>query len=829
MKPWHCDCWKGGCGCSKTKKLQLGDVDRCDTCGATRPGASLLGTIALSGGAALLGMALASFSELGTPAPNTDCADAATLPCCCLDGTVSNVGASTTAPADDPFNTLYLLGVFSRQVWFSFTNPQSVAGYFRLSFHNPTGAAYTLAAALYTGTCDALEAVPNHLVADTDLSPPTFWSSIGAGADGGQSIGVVLEAGQTVYIELAGDDTGSPTGWNGALRLTWKLLEVTLKDTTSSLDIDTPPEALATWDINQSLTDPGLPNTGEAPAAYIHHQGLHFVAQPTNAQDNDLGYPAGFPSTDPGIWVRTVDATGALTAYPVDTEYAFDWNDHINSTVKQCCFEYLMTITHWYLFTQGIQFASDGENLWMGVIELAEVPYPYWFAGSIGDCVPDHDPADGELMRSNDPTPLPTGCSQGSGFSDAGVSHSGHWSVWRLAMYVWNGAGFTRIGDIDAVFFNRGGDSGDTDALASLPSLAASPAEPGVCHAIWAESGRWGQRDPGPGFWPNRGWRTNYSQWSSGGLIESRDLLYNDIIGATPTTENYYPPSDHMAWTAQHQVVNDGGRPLAFVNRQQTEDTGDTPPLRYAPMSGPTALELWDIEASSTNAPAVLQTLDGALLPQVSEVGITLTNFWSAEADASIFGAGYMLRRMFALSAPYVDATLDGEEVYLVIPIWIDAVTTGRRANGVYRVPVDGSAVFSEMDGDRAAAVEQAAASQFDFVSEPRNIWIPAAGAVDQFDRICLHDWLNDGIGQAIGEPNTSRQGNDSSRAPAESPPYYDPVTRTLYYASFIAGPTVETEKWGVGQTKIVTAICTVGECLELPTGMHLWQRITPG
>jgi hypothetical protein len=37
LQPWRCDCWLGGCGCSKTKKLHLGDEDRCDDCGATRP------------------------------------------------------------------------------------------------------------------------------------------------------------------------------------------------------------------------------------------------------------------------------------------------------------------------------------------------------------------------------------------------------------------------------------------------------------------------------------------------------------------------------------------------------------------------------------------------------------------------------------------------------------------------------------------------------------------------------------------------------------------------------------------------------------------------
>lgn len=175
-----------------------------------------------------LGPSHQAFLSVVVPPSNFGCDTAENLNAygCPDDGvrTFSNAGAPTT-PADiDPLNTVYESAwTFQRQVWFKLTNTSAKKAYARFIFKNTTGARFYFAGALYTGSCGALIQPPlifNFSFAWTPMEPGDTWT-----------FGAALEPGETVWLQIAGDDLElAAPGLDGNFQIEWHLLTATFTD-----------------------------------------------------------------------------------------------------------------------------------------------------------------------------------------------------------------------------------------------------------------------------------------------------------------------------------------------------------------------------------------------------------------------------------------------------------------------------------------------------------------------------------------------------------------------------------------------------------------------
>lgn len=272
----------------------------------------------------------------GTPT-NTTQDTAINLAPFCAEATVTNAGAPDTPADEDPLNTVYELGgTFSRQVWWKLTNTSGAQAYARFTITNTSGSNIDLAGAIYLDDPAATQLLSAR-ISGSDVSswwfPPLTASS-------SFTLGVALEAGQTVWIELAGDDTeGDGDGWNGALQLEWQLLAATFYDTPDSFEGGT--------EFVSGFTD-GI-SDGPEPVSYCKMGDLHFAALDEGSDTEFLV----------AVWTT---GGGSPTIYTI----ALDMPTPSSPTVPvPVCSEYITNSTAKPYGPAAPQLRTDGTNVWL--------------------------------------------------------------------------------------------------------------------------------------------------------------------------------------------------------------------------------------------------------------------------------------------------------------------------------------------------------------------------------------------------------------------------------------------------------------------------------
>lgn len=649
-----------------------------------------------------------------------------------------------------------------------------------------------------------------------------------------------------------------------------------------SVDTTIPPICGPTW--SAAIAD----NHGQ-PLSYIHHGSDHFICHQwiTPAIFDHETFPPPVGDYHSLIIERVPDdCSNTHTTYLIDTDFHYGFDFGFSSFLGDN--EWIVTI-HWINWDMAVidaAFASDGTDLWLAVLAREEEVYPY-LSTTDGHGVGPGYPSQAEQLV--DPL-IPNGVdftrfvhstpilgTPAPPDSDGGDGYSGHWAPVRLIMFHFNGAGFDRVDKIDGVlnrFASDDATSGilDGGGFVSSLSVAASPAETGVCHVLWSEGGRWGTKGQSgtvPGHIyemddqsaPNQAYRLNYSKWSPGGIVGNVDQLYETQYLAPAYAETWLS-DPYMVATGLHALRNDHGSPVAFVAKQLVSfDAGRASPNKYLPDNAEPTIRMWDMSTVAMNAPNELQAITVDLLPTATEIanqiptpdapavpsrlsfewptnpGTIPPRYTPRLISAATLNGG----RGFCVSSAYSDPTLSATPVYLLGVQWLSPgaghLGNPLYARGFYRVPCSGSSPFSVLDGSRFVAILPNESVQVfatlpdyvpslaDFFSEPRNVWIPTyTGDVNnrflwQLDRICCKCWQADVLGNFGAEPGAFLQRFDFL-----NPPYYDSAADIFYYAAEFRGAS---NVWGVGQTKPCRMCVTCG-CAE-SVGLHIYDRITFG
>lgn len=244
------------------------------------------------------------YVDVGTSPPNTAQGTATALAPGCSGTTVSNRFAPDTPAVDDPLNTVYGLGgVFSRQVWFKLTNTSPDQAYARFTLTAPMGVAFDIAAAIYLD-----DPATDPLTIDrTDGSDSVFLWDRPLGGGASDTLGVALLPGQTVWLEIAGDDARA-IGWDGNLTLDWELLDATFYD---AADNYAATDFLPATGGTQFRGGLQAPESGSLDTlSYAKVGNKHFWAVRDGPYDSSIS-----------VWVWT-DGGGAPTIYHVVLPYA---------------------------------------------------------------------------------------------------------------------------------------------------------------------------------------------------------------------------------------------------------------------------------------------------------------------------------------------------------------------------------------------------------------------------------------------------------------------------------------------------------------------------
>lgn len=492
------------------------------------------------------------------------------------------------------------------------------------------------------------------------------------------------------------------------------------------------------------------------------------------------------------------DGSGPFT-YELGVNPVYEWSDLpiVRQDASGCDYWFVLgslfaeygraDLLGWHMAVHDVQIRTDNAgHVW--VIALAEeaVPYPYCSPYQRQDKCGNLHPSMLELRDEFGDAPFSLdgahwwrygvgggvgGATQlfPEGYDDAGWDLSFTW--WPARLTVWAGdiGGFENIGNVNAEFGNS-----ERYGLYSGIEAAASPAEPGVLHLMWAEGGTFGSVsdtiDP-----PKIGQRIHYSRWDAGGQILDTDLLrtweYDPFGPRLSAGATAFISPGNWVWTAEMILRNDHGSPIAIVWPWLT----DTDVLLNGVLlnSGPTqpdsAAQFWDLADGSIT---VLQTLDPGLVPTGSETGETdpiqpagevIGNFTPSYAYTS----SDPVRSQFA-SRLYTDPTLEDQDVYLICVGYSLSLGGSTLVAAFYRIPVDGSGPFEYMDGIRATnysiavGIDFAANLKADFVSDPDNVWVPAGvaggGAVLHLYRRCIPAWELDTA--FLGGDGTFPRGN---------------------------------------------------------------------
>lgn len=470
----------------------------------------------------------------------------------------------------------------------------------------------------------------------------------------------------------------------------------------------------------------------------------------------------------------------------------------------------------WGMNVLDVQVRSDDTNVWVIVTAQEGVKYPYLYGGGYADRCGHTHPTLEEYWDSgfSDPFVLDgthfwlyghTGFSSGPPlfpwYDDAGTDLSFRWYPARVTVYAGDIGGFNQIDTLEAVFSNMATIGG----LLSRPECAASPAEPGVMHLLWAEGGYFGTRTINP----SRGQRINYSRWTANSKDIETDLRYADAVGA-PSQDNsstLWLPSDQLVYTSEMILRNDHGAPIAIVwPPDQTAD--ETFQLSNA-------AEFWDLSAGTDD---VLQTMPLSLVPTDAETG---------QGDNLIPSGPGFLRQHFA-SQLYTDPLASHRDVYLVC-----ANFSGVAA--FYRIPCDGSDGFDYMDGLRQTwySIMPVDLSGFytgfifdyDFAVDAYNIWMPTnytiyGGAINHLTRQCNKLWevlpafADDGLGSGYEIAEWGLNGIQPAIVTDDDGD--DWVVAGSYGRTPVGRNTLVGAAWA--------KICRC--CIDcFPKNLHIWQR----
>ncbi len=328
---------------------------------------------------------------------------------------------------------------------------------------------------------------------------------------------------------------------------------------------------------------------------YVFHDGAHWVLWRDPSAVNNQGIFNPIP-TNHSMNATRISADGSsVVDYPIDTGYAWQFGagnvDDPGLFHSEPCpplgsnpYPYWSQISYFSSWSKPIydaHFASDGTNLWVGIVTAESVPYPYIdnrdtrgpFAGGAAQATPlsaltsgfttfATNTASGYFRYYANPTRAINQFSPSAfPLTDSGIEQMGVWNPPVVAMFVFSGGGFDRIGEIDALYCpsviqqtsgyqNVGGSLlGGVTVIQGSPrgflwsrvALAASENNPGVCHVVWSEGGDWGRVADGGGpcfngsfggsryVWdagaPTRSYRVNYTTWSPTAKLTDQDLF----------------------------------------------------------------------------------------------------------------------------------------------------------------------------------------------------------------------------------------------------------------------------------------------------------------
>jgi hypothetical protein len=331
------------------------------------------------------------------------------------------------------------------------------------------------------------------------------------------------------------------------------------------------------------------PASGNYVLDYIFHDGAHWVLW----QDPSMIDVAGTfpPPANHALNATRISVDGSsIVDYPIDLDYAWSFGGgdvddpgFAESRVCPCdgvnhgrpVWSEVVYFAGWSKPIYDAHFASDGTNLWVGVVSGHTVPYPWldnldaeginpgmaaqflplsvWTAGFT--TFPTSTATGRRIYHTETDGPINIYQAYAFPVSDGGERNTGYWTVPYVAMFSFNGSGFDAIGTIDPKYVGgsttggsnsragligvpqiaQGGRRGD---LFSRVALAVSPSNPGVCHVVWSEGGAWGREgldngccqigtwDGGP---QNQSYRVTYSTWSPSAKLTDTDIFESHI------------------------------------------------------------------------------------------------------------------------------------------------------------------------------------------------------------------------------------------------------------------------------------------------------------
>lgn len=554
------------------------------------------------------------------------------------------------------------------------------------------------------------------------------------------------------------------------------------------------------------------------------------------------------------------------------------------------------------------RFASDGTNLWVGAIASETEIYP-WISSDDGDnsmvCDFTHAPAlpmrilsQAEQFVTLDtvtagftsfatsaataaPIDPPLGCNLtlanfsdyqkwakwGTGIfffgahrapdSDGGDNWTGYYQQPKLVMFSFDGSAFNRIGDIPSPYvvgINNGGYNEDT--FIGAMSLAASAAEPGVCHAVWSEMGSYGRRGAAgdnpisssgvyevwdgseeqqiPGSAPWISSRINYSRWDSAGMT-----LQNDIYSGTQNRDNWYwietdgfgdftprdsGPPPGLNYSDLFEVKNDHGSPVLLLSFKNVR--GRTSADLPFQVSSGTVYDFYQYEDTvrlidlSSGSAVQLATLDPTMLPSIADLDARS----AALGGGPVAGPVSVLISGFSNSALYHDPLLNDDVYVVAVEFSVTDATgiTNVGTFGVYKIRPDGSSGFLYIDPERDYSLAPSPSFPTsgglpfgpptttglpNFAIEPNALWMPT-GHVSSFS----------GDGYTRLDLGPCRRWwelyaqNNITQALNHGPPILDPAGNglnepLLYYPGYVTsffGPTV----FGITAAAIQTQSC---------------------
>jgi hypothetical protein len=399
-------------------------------------------------------------------------------------------------------------------------------------------------------------------------------------------------------------------------------------------------------------------------------------------------------------------------------------------------------------------------------------------------------------------------------YDDPGPHLSFRWQPARVTVWAGDIGGFTKLDTIEAQFDNQDGTSG----LCAGVEAAASQSEPGVLHVLWSEGGEFGVQT----FDQKRGQRINYSRWDFTSKTLDTDLAYIEESGTG------FVSSEAWVFTGEMIIRNDHGSPVAIAWRPDTDGVS-----RF--YSG--AAEFWDLSSGTVN---VLQTADLSLAPtgvEGNDGGFPETVFGNIVNANKTTGSQNIKRSQF-VSSPYIDPLLGNTDVYLL------CVGYGQESNrsgckAFLRIPCDGSATFDYLDGTRLTNFSIIPGGSFidvfsdwqfaaDFVSDSRNLWMPAnidaGGAVLHLTRVCERTWELLPAWPDKGDGSGFETGEWGSQATVQPPELLTDDTENdwLVGGGEIAGNDHSGDPTQIAAVRAKICRCCV-PCLER-VGLHIWE-----